>query len=137
MLNGAATGAGYGELSGFLNDTGGGRLENAAMGAAFRGGALDAAAAPIAQRVAGTLATARRNVPGVNAALTRSEKTPRRLSSRQPTASTATAQAQTERLLAEDMTQDTFSTGWGSGAVPATPDNVSAEVACRQALGSQ
>lgn len=134
MLNGAATGAGYGALSGLLNDTGGGRLENAAMGAGF-GGALGAAAAPIAQRVAGTVATARRNVPGVNVALTGLENIPRRLSGRQPVPSTAMAHAQADRLLAEDMAQDTISTGWGAGTVPATPDNVAAEVARRQALG--
>lgn len=134
MLNGAATGAGYGALSGLLNDTGGGRLENAAMGAGF-GGALGAAAAPIAQRVAGTVATARRNVPGVNAALTGLENIPRRLSGHQPLPPTATAHAQAERLLAKDMTQDTISTGWGAGTVPATPDNVAAEVARRQAIG--
>ena len=72
------------------------------MGAGF-GGALGAAAAPIAQRVAGTVATARRNVPGVNTVFTGMENTSRRLSDRQPVPPTAMTHVQAERLLAEAM----------------------------------
>ena len=133
-VNGALSGAGFGALSGALNDTGDGRLTNAALGASV-GGVLGAAAAPIANKVGQTISTTRRNIPGVNAALTGLENIPNRLRGLPLTPPSANAHAQAERTLAREMEGSTIQTGMGTGDVQATPANVATELDRRHALG--
>lgn len=132
--NGVLTGAGYGGLSGVLNDTGDGRLANATDGVLF-GGAVGAAAPVVVGKVADTVSTARRNVPGLNGVLTAAENLPRRLTGREPLPLNRTANAQAERILGREMHHSTIETGTGTAGPTASPQAVQAEVARRQALG--
>ncbi|MEG3087724.1 hypothetical protein [Sphingomonas sp. PB4P5] len=133
--NGAINGVGYGVLSGALNDTGEGRVANAVNGGAL-GGVLGGAAAPVARYVGETVATARRNIPGVNGVLSSMENLPRRVLGQPLIPATAAAEAQAERILNREMKDATIATGMGTGTVPATPANVAAEVNRRGALGT-
>lgn len=133
VINGALTGTGYGALSGVLNDTGEGHLANARNGAlvgAIGGGA----AAPIARKVGDSIATARRNIPGVNGILTGLENLPHRLTGKPLVPASAAAHAQAERVINRNLQASTIETGMGRGTVPATPDSVAAEVGRRAAL---
>lgn len=132
--NAALTAGGYGALSGVLNETGGGNLENMALGAGA--GAGLGAAAPLAFRgVAGASGIVRRNVPGADATARFLANVPRR-ALRQPLAQPGdTAAAQAERVLNRQLEDATISTGMGAGNVPASPSAIAAEVSRRQALG--
>ena len=134
MANGALHGAACGTAGGLLNDTGEGRLANAENGALF-GGVLGAAAAPIAGKLSQSVATARRNIPGVNGALTGLGNLPRRLAGVPLVPASVAAHAQAERLINREMDGATIDAGMGYGTVPATPQTVAAEVVRRGALG--
>ncbi|MHC9417681.1 hypothetical protein ACYZX9_03675 [Sphingomonas citri] len=134
MGNAALTAGGYGALSGVLNETGGGNLENMALGAGA--GAGMGAAAPLAFRgLAGASGIVRRNVPGADATARFLANVPRR-ALRQPLAQPGdTAAAQAERVLNRQLEDATISTGMGVGNVPASPSAIAVEVSRRQALG--
>lgn len=131
--NGALNGATYGALSGALNDSGDGRLSNAGLGV-LAGSALGAAAPVAAQRLAGTVSTARRNVPGLNGALTAIENLPRRLTGREVLPANRQATAQAERILGRELGQSTIDAGMGTQGPRAVPDAITAEVIRRAAL---
>ena len=132
--NAAINGAGYGALSGLLNDSGDGRIANAALGASF-GGVVGAAAPAVLNRLGETANMALRNVPGMNAALTAVGNAGRRLVGREAIPATAQAHAQAERLIGRAMEGGTIDGGMGIGSIPLSPDSVEAEVLRRQALG--
>lgn len=134
IANGAMTGAGYGALSGLLNDTGDGRLANGAMGGAF-GGAIGTLGAPLGRAAGGLGSAARRNIPGVDATARFVNNGVNRLAGRPLEQASDAARAQGERIIGEEMQNGTIATGMGTGNVPASPANVGAEVARRQALG--
>jgi hypothetical protein len=133
VANNVATGAGYGVLSGALNDTGDGRLVNATNGGLV-GGVLGGVAAPIARKVSGVLSTARRNIPGANDLATGLENLPRRLTGRPLVPASAAGHAQAERILNRELDGATIDQGFGTGSVPATPANVAAEISRRNAM---
>ncbi len=132
--NAALTAGGYGALSGVLNETGGGNLENMALGAGV--GAGLGAAAPMAFRgLSGASGIVRRNVPGADATARFLANVPRR-ALRQPLAQPGdAAAAQAERVLNRQLEDSTISTGMGAGNVPASPSAIAAEVMRRQDLG--
>ncbi|MDF0489233.1 hypothetical protein PX554_13915 [Sphingomonas sp. H39-1-10] len=134
MGNAALNGAGYGALSGALNDTGDGRLSNAALGGAF-GGVLGGGAVPALHSAAAFIPAARRNIPGLDTAARVLGNIPKRLTGRPLEQPGQAARTQAERILAKELPQSNIATGMGSGSVPATPANIQAEVARRQALG--
>jgi hypothetical protein len=134
IANGAITGAGYGALSGLLNDTGDGRLANGAMGAGF-GGAIGTLGAPLGRAAGAVGSAARRNIPGVDATARFLSNGANRMAGRPLEQAGDSARAQGERIIAEEMQNGTIATGMGTGNVPASPANVGAEVARRQALG--
>lgn len=134
IVNGAVNGAGFGALSGALNDSGDGRLANAGLGA-LAGAGLGSAAAPLGRAAGAIGSAARRNIPGVDATARFLGNVPRRLAGRPLEGPHDAAYAQGERILGEEMENGTIATGMGTGNVQATPDNVGAEVARRQALG--
>lgn len=133
-INGLATGAAYGAGSGLLNDTGNGRIANATNGLMF-GGAVGAAA-PAALRTASEIGGyAKRFTPFVARAadaLGAAASQARGLPTPPPF---ATARAQAERLLGADMRRSHIAQGMGVMGPAATPENVAAEVARRQAMG--
>ncbi|KIU29296.1 hypothetical protein SR41_04615 [Sphingomonas melonis] len=132
---GAANGAIYGAASGALNETGDGRLANAALGAAG-GAAMGAAAYPAMNAAHSVFNTARRNIPGIDAGAHFLEDAYSRLRGRGPVNPAGAANAQAERMLADQMDGSRFlNQGMGTGNVPSTVDNVGAEVARRQGLG--
>ncbi|RXZ34837.1 hypothetical protein EO081_04035 [Sphingomonas desiccabilis] len=133
MGNAALTAGGYGALSGALNDSGGGRVENAILGG-VAGAGLGAAAAPAFRGAAAIGSAARRNVPGVDATARFLENVPRRFRN-QPLAQPGdAAAAQGERILADELPQGTIATGMGTGGAQATPQAIEAEVARRAAM---
>lgn len=134
MGNAALTGVGYGALSGALNETGGGNLENAALGGLF-GGFLGAAAPPVLHGAAALGSSVRRNVPGTDATARFLANLPRRAFKQPLEQPGDAARAQAERLLAQELEGGTIMTGMGTGTVPSTPANIADEVARRQAMG--
>ncbi|WP_066803353.1 hypothetical protein [Sphingomonas asaccharolytica] len=132
--NGVITGAGYGALSGFMNPTRDGRLANAENGAMF-GGTIGGVAAPAVRGLGAIGGAIRRNVPGVDEAATFVGDIPRMLSGRGRTPGNASANAQAERILGDQLPGSNISTGMGAGDVSATPDAIAAEVARRQSHG--
>lgn len=131
--NGALNAGAYGALSGALNDTGDGRLANAALGG-LAGGALGAAAPVAFTKLADTVAAARRNVPGADATARFLENLPRRAMGRPLAQPGDAARAQGERILADELPQGTIATGMGTGNTPSTPENIAVEVARRQRM---
>lgn len=134
IVNGAATGAGYGALSGLLNDTGDGRLTNGALGAGF-GGAIGTLGAPLGRAAGAVGSAARRNIPGVDATARFVNNGVNRLAGRPLEQAGDAARAQGERIIGEEMENGTIATGMGTGDIPASPANIQAEVTRRQALG--
>jgi hypothetical protein len=134
MGNGMATGATYGFVSGALNDTGNGRVDNAINGTLF-GSALGGTL-PAAVRGTGALAdAARRNIPGVDRVVTAVGGIPGRLRGEGAPNPDASANAQAERILGDMLPNGHIATGMGTGNLPATPANITAEVAARANRG--
>lgn len=132
--NAMVNGAGYGFVSGALNDSGEGRLDNAINGTLF--GTALGAAVPAATRGASEVASAaRRNIPGVDTAARFVGDLPRRVRGQGPSNPDAAAHGQAERILGDMLPNGRISTGMGTGATPATPDNIAAEVASRASRG--
>lgn len=134
MANAALTAGGYGALSGALNETGGGNLENMALGAGV--GGVIGAAAPLAFRGAAAAAgSVRRNVPGADATARFLANLPRRAFRQALEQPGDAAAAQAERILNRQLEGATIQTGMGTGTMPATPSAIATEVSRRQALG--
>jgi hypothetical protein len=132
--NGAITAGGYGALSGAMNNTGEGRGVNALYGGSF--GATAGAAAPFLARGGASLASsARRNIPGVDAASRAVGNGFARLRGNPAAGADDAAHAQAERILGETLPDSRIATGMGTGTVQATPDNITTEVLARQARG--
>ncbi|VXD02801.1 hypothetical protein [Sphingomonas sp. 8AM] len=134
MANAALTAGGYGALSGVLNETGGGNLENMALGAGV-GGVIGAGGTLALRGAVNAAGAARRTIPGADATARFLENVPRRFRGRPQAQPGDAARAQAERILAQELPSGTIATGMGSGNLPATPDNITAEVARRTAMG--
>lgn len=133
-VNGAITNAGYGALSGAMNDTGDGRAANALNGGTV-GGTLGALSPVAAQRLGALGSAARRNIPGVDAAATFLGGIPGRLAGRGAPNPDGAAHAQAERILGDMLPDSGINTGMGTTGLPATPPNITVEVASRANLG--
>ncbi|MBB3693010.1 hypothetical protein [Sphingomonas sp. BK580] len=134
MANAALTSGGYGALSGILNETGGGNLENMALGAGV-GSVLGAGGTAAFRGAANAAGAARRTIPGVDATARFLENVPRRFRGQPQAQPGDAARAQGERILANELGQGTIATGMGAGTVPSSPANIAAEVNRRAAMG--
>lgn len=133
-VNSAVTAGGYGALSGAMNDTGDGRGMNALYGGTA-GTALGALSPFAVRGAAAAGSAARRNIPGVDAAATWLGGIPGRLAGRGAPNPDAAAHAQAERILGDMLPEGGINAGMGTTGLPATPPNITAEVANRARLG--
>jgi hypothetical protein len=127
-LNGAATGALYGGLTGALNPTGAGRAENAAWGAIGSAG-LGTVLSQAPKAISATGSFARRNIPGFDAALLPVANVFNRALKRSPSASAPVQQAR--RIVGKDIADSAS----GTPSRRMTPAAVSQEVANRSDMG--
>ena len=132
VVNGAVTGAGYGALSGLLNPSGAGRLENGAYGAGG-GTVLGAAAAPVIRGATGVAEWAGRVAPPIGRMASDIQATVARLRGQAPEIPLAERHAQ--RVIAGDMQGNKIATGMGTGDTPMTASTVTDEITRRTDQG--
>lgn len=132
VINGAATGAGYGALTGLLNPTGSGRLENVVSGAAV-GTVLGGLAAPVIRGVTGAGQWLSQVAPPLDNLTTGIQATIARLRGEAPEVPRSLRQAQ--RVISKGMEGTNISTGMGTGNVPMTAQSVTDEITRRADQG--